>query len=282
MIRVPRGRAPQSLTGRQSPGAIERAAAIAFFRVRANRGQSYDQFVAYKKPDVVATLNQRFRFKCAYCESTYAAVSPVDVEHYRPKGGIEVNGQLQKPGYYWLAAEWTNLLPSCIDCNRKRTHDFPDADPALRGKANKFPIANPDRRAARPGGERRERRLLLHPCLDRPDVHLEFITEGAIRAALVRGTPSEMGRASIEVYGLDRPGLAMERQRILRYMEGHMANISRLRGRLATAGTDRRRRRELEEDIGREMAQLKSFQEPDQPYSEMARQAIARFLDNME
>jgi uncharacterized protein (TIGR02646 family) len=281
MIRISRGPAPQSLAGRTSPGALERVAAISFFRVRANLTASYDKFVAYKGRDVIEALNTRFAGKCAYCESPYAAQAPVDVEHYRPKGGIEVDGKLKKPGYYWLAADWTNLLPSCIDCNRKRTHDFPAADPALRGKANRFPISNPDRRAAAPGEERRERRLLLNPCLDNPDQHLEFITEGAIRPALVRGKPSPMGAASIEVYGLDRPGLVHERQRILLRINGLMTRIRRTLARMDQAGNGQRRR-ELEEDLRDDIADLKSYALPAEPYSGMASQVIRAFLREIQ
>ena len=248
-----------------------------FFKKKANRSASYDKFVAYKSRDVVQALNIRFGGKCAYCESPYAAQAPVDVEHYRPKGGVEVDGKLKKPGYYWLAADWTNLLPSCIDCNRKRTHDFPAAEPELRGKANRFPILNPDKRATAPGEERKERRLLLHPRLDFPEQHLEFITEGAIRPALLRGKPSPIGAASIEVYGLDRPGLVHERQRILLRINGLMTRIRRTLKRMESRGSDGRRR-ELEEDLRDDIADLKSYALPREPYSGMARQVIQNFL----
>jgi uncharacterized protein (TIGR02646 family) len=281
MIQIQPGNSPQSLAGPGSIGDLERAAAIAFFGLPANHGASYDDFKAYKSPDVVQALNQRFANKCAYCESVYAATAPVDVEHYRPKGGVEVDGKLRKPGYYWLAAEWTNLLPSCIDCNRKRTHEFPDAEPALRGKANKFPIANPTKRAANPGEEAAEQRLLLHPCLDKPEKHLEFIEEGAIRPALIRGRASEMGRLSIEVYGLDRPGLVHERQRLLIRMDGLMARIRRTLERIQRPGVDAQRRQELDEDLRLDVAELKTYEGADQPYAGMARQMISGFLREM-
>jgi hypothetical protein len=64
--------------------------------------------------------------KCAYCERRYK----LDVEHFRPKGRItDENGQIiNATGYYWLCYEWSNLLPSCISCNREG------------GKMDKFPI----------------------------------------------------------------------------------------------------------------------------------------------
>jgi hypothetical protein len=281
MIRVQPGPAPKSLAGRTSRGAIEHEAARKFFRLKANRELPYENFKAYKSDDVVKALNDRFAKKCAYCESIYAATAPVDVEHYRPKGGVEVDGALSKPGYYWLAAAWTNLLPSCIDCNRMRIHPFPDAEPALRGKANKFPIANPAKRARKPGLERHERRLLLHPCLDNPDEHLEFIEEGAIRPALVRAKPSEMGRQSIAVYGLDRPALAMERQRLLIRIEGLTMRIRRALEAGQAPGLDAAFRRFLDDSVRRDVAELKTYEGADQPYAGMARQFIRRFRREM-
>lgn len=51
--------------------------------------------------------------------------APLDVEHFRPKSEIDevdpatfrpVPGRAPTaPGYYWLAAAWSNLLPSCIE-----------------------------------------------------------------------------------------------------------------------------------------------------------------------
>src|SRR4051812_36358022 len=94
-------------------------------RKEAERAQAYLQqhgtikgfeFAAYKNPAVVKALEAAFLGKCAYCEHRYDAGAPCDVEHYRPKGGVEIDGDLTEPFYYWLAAEWTNLLPSCADC----------------------------------------------------------------------------------------------------------------------------------------------------------------------
>ncbi|MDB4925934.1 hypothetical protein [Mucilaginibacter sp.] len=74
---------------------------------------------------VIDKLNDWYFGKCAYCERFYK----LDVEHFRPKGEIrdEDNGLLRAVGYYWLGYEWSNLLPSCISCNRDG------------GKNSKFP-----------------------------------------------------------------------------------------------------------------------------------------------
>ncbi len=117
--------------------------------------------------------------------STARALRPVDVEHYRPKNAV---ADTEHEGYWWLAMDWTNLLPSCIDCNRKRNQKAPD--PTLTnlvdlfdtdrdrtismksGKGTTFPIADEVGRAefipfgAAPGNRNtveNEQRLLLDP-----------------------------------------------------------------------------------------------------------------------
>ena len=84
---------------------------------------------------VIDKLNDWYYFKCAYCERIYK----LDVEHYRPKGEVRdennnivqvanyAGAMIDHPGYYWLCYEWSNLLPSCITCNREG------------GKNSKFP-----------------------------------------------------------------------------------------------------------------------------------------------
>jgi uncharacterized protein (TIGR02646 family) len=278
MSKLDLGKAPPDLDGETSAGGKETAEAIAFYAKRGNRSKSFERFQAYKKKDVIDALNKLFSFKCAYCESTYEATQPVDVEHYRPKAGVDVDGKLQRPGYYWLAATWGNLLPSCIDCNRARRHDFPDVDPEIRGKANRFPIGNPAQRAAQPGEEAKEKRLLLHPAFDDPDEHLEFIEEGVVRPAVRGGKESQMGRVSIEIYGLDRPGLVhARRDRLIRIM-GLVKNARTALERLAQPGRDAARKRELEEDLRDLRQELESYQTPDQVYCTMSRQVVARSM----
>ena len=46
-------------------------------------------FARYKEASVKTALEKLFHGKCAYCESFYAGLQPVDVEHYRPKGEVE-------------------------------------------------------------------------------------------------------------------------------------------------------------------------------------------------
>jgi hypothetical protein len=65
-------------------------------------------------------------YKYCICESKIGQVSYGNVEHFRPKAGwIQDNEKINKPGYYWLAYEWNNLLLSCQICNQKNKNFFP-------------------------------------------------------------------------------------------------------------------------------------------------------------
>lgn len=78
-----------------------------------------------------------FNEKCAYCERLISGYYG-DAEHFRPKGALKFKddaGELvgascdvvdpgsgnhfnmTHPGYFWLAYDWRNLVPSCVYCN---------------------------------------------------------------------------------------------------------------------------------------------------------------------
>jgi 5-methylcytosine-specific restriction endonuclease McrA len=98
-----------------------------------------------------AALGGSVADECAYCESRYAGTQPMDVEHFRPKGKVLEDDGTEVRGYYWLASEWANLLPSCIDCNRERRQWLADLG-AVRsvGKGERFPLVKGSRRAPAP------------------------------------------------------------------------------------------------------------------------------------
>ena len=126
--------------------------------------------------------------KCAYCESVITSNHPGDVEHYRPKGRIrdkdgkivmvQLDGkEVPHPGYWWLAYEWSNMLPSCIDCNRRRNHTDGSA-----GKADCFAING--KRAVLPQDDiTGENPLLLDPSAEgfESTEHFEFHEDGSVK-----------------------------------------------------------------------------------------------------
>ena len=281
MIRVDRHAAPvpPDLDGDTSAGGKERRKTLDFYADPQNREKPYEHYAAYKARSVIEALEKLFRGKCAYCESRYDHLQPVDVEHFRPKGGIAVvepktgKMSLQRPGYYWLAASWENLLPSCIDCNRERTHEFPDEEePGKAGKANKFPLGGKKPPDLVPGCEKGEQALLLNPCADDPDRHLEFTVEGVVAPVVSGGRSSRKGKASIEVYGLQRkPLVQVRRDRALALR----AQIERVRF-LERKVNEYRDDPEFWRELSREIGLLKGLLQSDQPYAGMARQLVRR------
>jgi uncharacterized protein (TIGR02646 family) len=261
----------------KSVGAKERKRTADFFAVTGNETKPYDKFKAYKVATVVQALNTLFHAKCAYCESDIGATQPTDVEHFRPKGGYVVHNkttnkdEFKRPGYYWLAASWENLMPSCIDCNRERTQVFANGEFGKVGKANKFPLASERTRAKKSGDEKKEKPLLLDPCSDEPSEHLEFTEDGIVRPALdTSNKESRKGKISIEVYGLTRSGLVRRRSNWALMV---MASIRRLKN-LEVQLDSRPGDVFLEQSILDEIKLIKSCMDPSHEYSGMARQLV--------
>ncbi|NDZ15545.1 hypothetical protein [Variovorax sp. WS11] len=213
---------PKSLRDKGSPAEKERILAIEHYAQQPPPKKAY-KFKVYKAKDVQETLAQLFHNKCAYCESSYGATQPVDVEHYRPKGAVKGEAHA---GYWWLASNWNNLLPSCIHCNREHHHQAVElaadgtavvgSKKVLYGKKDRFPVAA----AKRATGDDEanlaaEGALLIDPCRDRPDSHLawqSFHTHLPTVAPVRRGgIEDERGRATIDILGLNRHGLVSER-----------------------------------------------------------------------
>lgn len=218
----------------------EMKAVRALFARRRKTRQKYE-FKAYKNADLRLVLDRLFGQKCAYCEATYNITGSMEVEHYRPKSV-----------YYWLAADWSNLLPSCNHCNNR--------------KRSKFPLSDPRKQATKPGQEKREDALLLNPSDTRPSRrphrHLTFDTrDGSIRAVARRGAPSPLGETSIAVYQLAHTGLSSARRDWATRLRWHIDNCRRAARRSAAE---------------REFAYegLKSFLGPNQPFRALTLQIL--------
>lgn len=226
---------PAVLAAEDGPGRRELVAVRAHMGNPATRGETFP-FKVYGDDGVKYALQALFHGKCAYCETFYFSQAPVDVEHYRPKG--RVADAPDHPGYWWLAMAWDNLLPSCVDCNRRRYQQIPPRPAGLEalslapapdrggvklGKQDLFPIAGP--RAADEGAPlEAEQPLLLDPTRDDPDQHLAHHFGEGERLALILPAvgpdgPSARGLASIHVYGLNRLGLVQDRTRLLRKLD---------------------------------------------------------------
>ncbi len=140
--------------------------------------------------------------KCCFCERKVGADG--DVEHFRPKAGVRqnVSSPMLRPGYYWLAYDWDNLLLSCSACNQ-------------RHKRNLFPIATPaDRAASHNDSVDDEDPLFIHPAHVDPQQYISFRKE--IPYSL-RG--NRFAKQTIAALGLDREILNEVRRDRL----GHLA-----------------------------------------------------------
>jgi len=152
----------------------------------------------YGHGDVKNALNQLQKGICCYCESRYNHTTYGDVEHFRPKKGYmqDETDTLHKPGYYWLAHKWNNLMYACELCNRTyKKNYFPLKDSAKRFNPDVCDISQ-------------EEPMLLNPYEEKqPEAHLTFV--GTKIQAL-----TDKGDASIKYYGLDRKELEEPRQEV--------------------------------------------------------------------
>ena len=124
--------------------------------------------------------------KCWYCEAK-SIRAPFDVDHFRPKLGITVDGVklASHDGYYWLAYEWQNFRLSCQRCNRPERDDTDN----LHGKANEFPIRDETQRCALPAGPLdMESPRLLDPCVQADCELLAHGIDGEVKPVAPAGT----------------------------------------------------------------------------------------------
>lgn len=283
MIRVGRSTVhpPEILVDPRGAGASERRKAAEFY---AERSQPTDgkrrkafSFKVYRDDAVKSALEKLFHGKCAYCEAFYAATQPVDVEHWRPKGGVDLDPWetiSDFPGYPWLASEWENLLPSCIDCNRARTQRHSDGSSAVTGKGMRFPVEQGTTRATDPSSLANERPLLLNPCDDEPGAHLGPAPD----EAAVFVPRSERGRMSILIYGLNRAALVVARRERASEVRRHLwlfRDLTRSRQR----STEERVIRLLERLMRYELRILARLQHDDQPFAMMSRHLIDQAME---
>lgn len=218
MIKVDRNASgiPDSLHAVGGAGDRERARARRHYMT--GKKESFN-FSAYKGDDVVTTLKSAFNGKCAYCESKILHVAPPDIEHFRPKG--EVTEDDTHPGYWWLAADWENLLLSCRDCNASRYHTVLEAKSGsltgtvlLAGKHCSFPVNGTYRAMSHADNYLDEDPLLIDPTIKDPQNHLTWTLEHGSALAAPRSPDNIVdvyGDTSVKGYALNRSELVQAR-----------------------------------------------------------------------
>ncbi len=224
----------RSLRRGEQPASLLRAGVAEFAAAKLHFDGTGRQdgftYKAYGAPDVKSALAAMSNGKCAYCEADYDATQPSDVEHFRPKGAIDTDAGRIKPGYWWLAATWENLLPSCIRCNRREKQLLFDGTELSCGKANQFPLVDEASRATSVGQEANEDPLLIDPCSENPADHLHFIDDGGHSIAVPidpdpQSLSARKARATIDIFGLNRAGLVRDRSNYLFWAKLSLARL---------------------------------------------------------
>nr|WP_220572360.1 AAA family ATPase [Gluconobacter oxydans] len=146
-------------------------------------------------------LLELFHGKCAYCETPLGVGGAMDIDQFRPVSASDVDGRGSLGHYQWLRLEWQNLYPACPACNRAKRGLFPVDGP-------RAPVRTPIERI-----RAAERALLIDPCNDNPEDHLQFLSEGIVHGK----TP--MGAMTIKILNLNRDGLVQARMRVMREID---------------------------------------------------------------
>jgi uncharacterized protein (TIGR02646 family) len=283
---------PPSLKTPSDAVKDEMAEAIAFYKTYnplkpKTKGYGFKEYKGY---DVTLRLSDLFHNKCAYCESDLG--DNLDVEHFRPKGGV--TGETSHSGYWWLAHTWSNLLPSCTSCNRKRRQHLvteamtPDELTGLmatkarvsHGKANQFPIAG-ERAFRKTDQLAKEKPDLIDPTVDDPAPYLRWSKAGHHSVVLAQPQdPTETRRAlsTISVFALNRVRLVQSRTRILNELRYQAAEIiEELKKEKAGGGV-------ANEHLDRALKRVKAMRRkhgPDQPYSAMVKAFVDEFAKQL-
>ena len=195
MVRIDKTQIPVPAildTGGQGQSALEQ------FKTDYDNGIREFKFSSkiYGHKTVKKALKTAQHDKCCFCEAKVSHISHGDVEHFRPKAGfkIQLKTKLTKPGYFWLAYDFSNLYFSCQICNQSfKKNYFPLADEMKRARSHNDDHLNEDC-------------LILDPGDDNPDEHLYFEQEVIkVKNDSLRGTET------IKRTGLDRKKLEDKR-----------------------------------------------------------------------
>jgi uncharacterized protein (TIGR02646 family) len=176
MIRVERTKKPKALLKNEKQWlkkiqeALDLAAkAVTKAEIENAKSKLENALDKYKHDDIKETLaNKMFHGKCAYCEAKITHIDYGDIEHFRPKDTFPL-----------LAVEWENLLLACRVCN------------GAAYKGTKFPL------------DAKKQPLLINPCIDEPNAHLEFEFDETTKFAIIV-SKDDKGLTSIDIYGLNR------------------------------------------------------------------------------
>lgn len=198
-------------------------------------------------------LNEVFRGKCAFCESTERGMTAHDIHWFRPRSdATDLDGKKTSPDHYWwLAHEWENLYIACPLCARK--------------KARRFPVAGKRATVGSKGAAlNQEKRQLLDPCGDDPLSELTFLPDGRVKGR------SKRAGTTIQVFGLNRQELVKRR----RHAAEKMLKIIRVAQKLAETPTGAMTRKERT-DFNKNYQQIDALCADDAEFAGLHRQLVS-------
>jgi uncharacterized protein (TIGR02646 family) len=316
MIKVDRIECPDILkTGLvpESEGEWESKDAISFFSIVNNHPLQYkrmgtsgvrtkESFIVYADKEVRKQLKKMSHGKCAYCESKITSIYSGDIEHFRPKGGYGERNPITKPGYYWLASDWNNLLFACPFCNQTNTHEVMDnktISEVVQGKLNQFPLltetyrlnyshgnlffTNPNKYKIAFELEETER-LLLKPCTDTEiERYFEYDEIGLIKPSIgLNNFEETRAKTSIRVYALQRIGLVQSREEKVIQIKAQIRRVEEAMINLNNHIEDSNEKVTWFEGIlRRELNILHEFKESNKEYAGLARFIIEEYFNNL-
>lgn len=287
MIKIDRQKveAPEILTKEKGRGYKETQKAIAHYSIPENASSSYKKFKVYSDTEVKEALIALCDEKCAYCESKFLHVYSGDVEHFRPKGRIS-DAINPKPGYYWLAADWDNLLLSCRNCNQKLKHLTGDnLAKQTMGKVDQFPLLDGGLHIQdhETGIDAEEPfRLLINPCKENPEDFFEYnIRNGYILPKTLGDKERKMAEESIRVYVLQRIPLIQARYRKTIEILAQIQRVKEATKNISDISDDTSSLKRIYFDkiLKKELKKLKQFLDPKEEYLGLAKQIINQFLE---
>ena len=285
MIKVDRSLVtePEILSDPDGRGIRETKKAIEYYS-QINVSKPFKHKI-YSNPQVKDALIELFKEKCAYCESRFLHVYSGDVEHFRPKGKI-ADAPNPKPGYYWLASNWNNLLLSCRNCNQKLRHlTVGNSKKETMGKMDQFPLdTNGIHVQSHEHDISTEEpfRLLINPCIENPEDFFKYdIDSGVIIPKPLNGKEKKMAEESIRVYVLQRVPLVQARERKSIQI---LAQIQRVKEAVKNVSDfsdsgSNVKKIYFDKILKKELKKLKQFLFPNEEYIGLAKQIINEFLE---
>ena len=133
--------------------------------------------------------------KCCYCERKRDKIE-VDVEHFRPKAGVEEAED--HPGYWWLAYNWENLLIACKKCNQEY-------------KKSKFPLLGSERAYGENSDLAKEEPILINPLEEDPEEFIEYDLSAKLMAKAVGKCERSRRMVADELTGINDEEVMKER-----------------------------------------------------------------------